>query len=203
MVNLRSLVTVFFIVTFLGAGACQRKVTSLSLSTGSYSSTPVILTEMRVNGVLYRFEGHVVAGMSDIMMPRGSASWSITIPEGLSDPVRIETSWTEILTNRAYSATIEAPLKKFDVYQIGQGWYKTTITPIYGPNGLLVIASDPIPTSADNIPKNDVARICGVRVPSADKDWRSEVNNVGGHLKNAYARTYPPVENPECPDLEQ
>jgi len=198
MVIIRSFLAAIAIIALLGAGTCQHKVTSLVITTGSYSSTPVIINSLYVNGTRYRFERHVVAGMSDKMTPRGTGSWLVTVPDGISDPVRVKTEWTELLTGRAYSTSIEAPLDKFDIRRLGSGWYETTITPIYGPNGLLVIASDPIPTSADDIPKNDVARICGVRVPSADKDWRTEVDNVA-QLKETYNFNYPPVENPECP----
>lgn len=197
MVIVRSFFAVFAIITLLGAGTCQRKVTSLVITTGSYGSTPVIINSLFVNDTPYRFEQTVVVGMSDTMTPRGTGAWLIPVPDGISDPVLIKTEWTELLTGRAYSAVIGAPLDKFDIRRLGSGRYQTTITPIYGPNGLLVIASDPIPTSVEDIPKNDVARICGVRVPSADKDWRTEVDNVA-QLKEAYTFTYPPVENPEC-----
>jgi len=204
MVVLQRVGAAIAVFVLLGAAACERKVMVYSLTYDAYDSSPVIVTEIRLFGDVADYAPLVAYGQANLMAPRGPGANLRFLTTPMPSPVEIQIEWTELLTGRAYTAGVTAELDSFDLRRAVNG-YSTAITPVFGPNGLLIIASDPIPTNAETIETNDVVKICGTRLASADKDWRSDTDKdtiLGHDIGYAYEFAKPQAGIPECPYLE-
>lgn len=141
----------------------------LNLSFSSYASTPVVLTGYRLNGhaLLMPAVPSLVAGVADVEWPRvGGGLYALAYPRG-DDPdvLTLELEWVELLSGHAFRAEADVPLAKLS----GESGVSVEVMPIFGAGGLLIIASDPVPTSTGPEPVVDVLRLCGMRVPEADQ----------------------------------
>jgi len=171
----------------------------MSLSFGSYAASPVVLLEARVNGQPVEWPGYLVAGMADSTTPRGSGiSLLDYVPAENPREVHVAMTWIEVMTSRAWRAEVVAPLSAF---ARAPGTGSVEVTPIFGPNGLMIVASDPVPTSATDIPLVDVARLCGKRVPALDADLLARPADTV-NLQTILDLGVPPVTGAECPAAE-
>jgi hypothetical protein len=179
-----------------GLVACQdssAEPAGLVLSFGSYDASPVVLLDVSVNGVAMA-KSPVVAERSDTETPRTTGSYLLDFPPTvLAGDVVVSVSWVELFTQKAWQAEVTAPLSAL-VRDAGTD--SVRIGPVFGPNGLMILTSDPIPTSATDIPLVDVARMCGSRLPGADFDYTVDPGELG--ITDLLQFTFPPVTTPEC-----
>lgn len=183
------------LVAALALASCVDEPRNLRLGFNSYWASPVVLTEVLLNGQPVGFMPEVVAGRADNGEPRFPGGiYSIDYPPGNGE-VRVKASWVELLTRRAYAAEVSAPLDAFRRDEPDSIY----IVPIFGPNGLLILMSDPHARSETDFDTNDVAQVCGTRTPEADTDFAARRNDYAG-LEEALASDYPPVGAPVCPD---
>jgi hypothetical protein len=182
----------------LGVAACQPGEPDRMLMTyGSYASSPVVLLEVLVNGVPSA-HGPVAYSKADIETPRTSDYNAVSYPPSLtSGQVVVSATWVEIFTAKAWTAEVTAPLSDLDYEGATDS---VAMGPVFGPNGLMILTSDPVPKSATDIPTVDVARVCGDRVASLDADYTKDKENV--FVTDILNFTYPPVTDPECPVQE-
>ena len=151
------------------SGCATSEPAWLNLSFSSYASTPVVLTGYRLNGQTPAMPPvpDLVAGIADVEWPRvGNGLYSLMYPRG-EDPqvLAIELEWVELLSGRAWRVEAHVPIASLS----GEAGQRADIMPIFGPDGLVVISSDPVPTTTGPEPVVDVLRLCGTRVPEADQ----------------------------------
>lgn len=177
--------------------ACQGNAgdpRSLLLEYGTYAASPVVLLDVQINGQPVPMSP-VIFTLADQETPRASYSHLLSFPPAPAPgTVTVSVTWVELLTDQAWQAEVTAPLAAFD--------RDTTIdqirmAPVFGPNGLMILISDPVPTSATNIPQVDVARVCGTRQPAADFDYTADPGELG--LTELLQFDFPAVTSPECP----
>lgn len=182
----------------LGLLAClpNSEPRGLLLTVGSYGASPAILLDTRINGAPVLPHHTLVSTSADVETPRSSSYHRLDYTPNV-EPGRITVSitWVEIFTAKAWHATVSASVRSL-VYQASTDTIR--IAPIFGPNGLLLITSDPIPTSAAHIPLVDVARICGTRRPDLDFDFTANPTEIA-RLPELLAFNARPVTSPECP----
>lgn len=183
------------LLVLLSACRASGEPEGIALSFGTYASSPVIITDFRLNGEPAQHFPLLENSEVDQISPRvGGAIYSIAYPPGDSpDSLQISASWVELLTHRAFSADLAVPVKELQTLAPDQ----VRMMPVFGPNGLLLVTSDPQPSASD-APKADLARICGRRMPSADRDFSDAADTLGG-LSEALGFDYPAVHDPECP----
>lgn len=144
----------------------------LVFSATSFSSTPVMAISVRVNGMDALIASpESLYGRAEQEMPRlgGIATWDYL--RGSSESRVLATAqWIKVLTNRAYQAVAE-----FDLSDL-TSWSDNAVllSVIFGPNGQMIVGSDPAPTSETDQPKRDVADACGLRLPSAHFDFKPD-----------------------------
>ena len=178
------------------AGCREGEPRSLTLGFDSYGAAPVVVTFFQINGADTGLVPTVVAGMADDGNPRfASATYGGDYPRGDGGVVRVEARWVELLTSRAYAAEVSAPLDAFDRRDPDTLY----IVPVFGPNGLLLVTSDPITDSATDFTLNDVTRACGSRMAEADTDYAADPTALA-RLQEIMALDFPVVTDPECPD---
>ena len=151
-------------------GSCTSgEPTGLGLSFSSHASVPVVLTGYRLNGhaLMTPPVPDLVAGVADVEWPRvGNGHYALAYPRGTDpDVLTLELEWVELLSGRAWRAEADVPISKLS----GEAGRKVEVMPIFGADGLLIISSDPVPTSTGPEPVADVLRLCGTRVPEADQ----------------------------------
>lgn len=179
----------------LALASCVDEPRNMTLGFNSYWASPVVLTEVLLNGQPVGFMPEVVAGAADNGEPRfPGGTYAVDYPTG-GGKVQVEARWVELLTDRAYAAEVSAPVGEFRRDEPDTIY----IVPIFGPNGLLILMSDPYPRSATDFDTKDVAQVCGARTPEADTDFAARRNEFAG-LEDALASDYPPVTAPVCPD---
>jgi hypothetical protein len=171
---------------------------TMTISFGAYRASPVILLDARVNGKPVAVPGSLVDGVADDPMysPRAGGSYSLLgYPRstGHSEMI-VSMTWVEVFTQKAWTAEVRVPLDRFDGNRVRS---VIRFAPIFGPNGLMIVSSDPIPTSATNIPRVDVARICGSRVPGLDRDYTAKPDETIS-MADLLTTERVPVVLPEC-----
>jgi hypothetical protein len=153
-----------------------------------------LLRELRVNGGQVLAD-QVVYALADQEMPRSNGNNILNYPPHRSGSnVTVSATWVELRTNKAWRATVSAPVSSFVLEPATSG---IRMAPVFGPNGLLILTSDPIPTSATDIAKVDVAKACGTREPTADFDETRDAQIVG--VADMRSFEVPAVSAPECP----
>ncbi|MEP4198652.1 MAG: hypothetical protein ABJL99_23765 [Aliishimia sp.] len=183
------------LILAFGLSACRfGSPDSISIAFSAYASTPVVVTDMSVNGQRFNFFPKVVRGKGDTNRPmEGAGRMLLGYPKGSSE-MALEISWVELLTQRAFRATTLVSLKSLEISASGAAEFM----PVFGPGGLLIVASDPIPKTAQDKTIVDVARVCAERDISADTDFAADPGEFAGLLE-AVEATYPAAAASECP----
>ncbi len=181
----------------LALAACKegRDPERLDLNFGSFEASPAILLDFRINGKTLGHFPTVESSRADTETPRGNGGASLSYPPG--DPpgrITITAEWVELFTHKAWRAEFDLRTADFTWHEVLD---QIRVTPVFGPNGLIIIASDPIPKSADVVTK-DIARLCGTRAPEADFDFARRPDQIA-QLPELLEFDFPPVTDPECP----
>ncbi|WP_319412146.1 hypothetical protein [uncultured Cohaesibacter sp.] len=174
-IQARALALALFLATV--AGCRQGDPAGLDLSFSSYAQTPVVLTEFRVNDVVLMPGERVVQGLADLNRPHENAGVSVwTMRLDGDGAILFEASWVELLSHRAYHAEIAVPVRQLQRNALDH----VEMMPVFGPGGLLVIASDPMPqtgteTEITEITEiHDAGQICAERQPEQDRDYTED-----------------------------
>lgn len=180
----------------LGVAGCQGgDPDTLVLTFGTFASSPVVLKAVSVNGTPVAYSP-VIATEADQLTPRTSYTQLLDYPgAGQGGNVTVSVTWVELLTHKAWQAEVAGPVSAFARYSDGQNALR--LGPVFGPNGLMILTSDPIPTSATDSPLVDVARVCGARVAALDVDHTANPEELS--LTELLQANFPPVTNAECP----
>lgn len=184
------------------AGCRESEPRLMSLSFSSYAASPAVLLDFEVNGVTSGLFPTVVAGEADSGEYRaGGGVYGLDYPADGSGSIRLQAEWVELFTQRAWRAEITVPLAGFSRETTFDQGDTLRLMPVFGPNGLMLITSDPVSASADDIRQVDVARVCGSRLPEADFDYTADPTALP-QLSELLAFDYPAVAAPECPAPE-
>lgn len=177
----------------VAVAGCQTEAPQeMAFSLTSYQSSPALVAAVLVGERSAIPLPTVVFGMADTGEVRSTSTERLRW-DGASGSVQVKAQWIEMLTNRAYEA--QTTVKVADLFHSQPDVVDLTL--IIGPNGLMLIGSDPLPTEG---PPRDVARVCGTRVPAQDRAIAAEANDHA-KLTEALALTYPPVPpDSECPE---
>ena len=84
--------------------------------------------------------------------------------------LQIEAVWVELLTHEAFRAEIVVPV--LELQRSASNFAE--MKPVFGPDGLMLITSDPLPETAVSTLIHDVGRVCGTRIPELDQDYTLE-----------------------------
>lgn len=176
-----------------GAGAASA-ADSLTLTFGSYQSSPVLLTHFSIESPMAPTPEMVVISAAERQMPRtNGASAAISPPKdmGGDGKWKIAAQWIELQTSRAYRSELTIPVSGLtEAY----GAYELNV--IFGPNGLFLIGSDRISNRHED--RVDLAAGCGERVPSADRNWGEQTGRypelpaVRNYMQPVPAKTHCP-----------
>lgn len=172
-------ISLFTCCTLLSACATAHDLLYLGLGFNSYENTPVILTHYAMEMPLAEIPPMLIAGAADQSMSKrngGGAGNSVLTPPkdlGRDGQWQVSAQWVELMTNRAYRATLNVPIKEIN---IEYGGY--VFTPIFGPNGLMMIGSDKV--GLDESYRRNIVAVCGERVPSADAEWKDKQGILPG-----------------------
>tara|TARA_R110000737_G_scaffold111883_1_gene144911 strand:- start:406 stop:978 length:573 start_codon:yes stop_codon:yes gene_type:complete len=152
----------------LSLSACRLgQPSQMVLSYSAYTGRPVVLTEMSVNGTAMAMIPAVVNGRADTSKPRvGSLNQLLGYPAGKAGEMQLDMTWVELPSGAAYHAVVQVALK--DLQRSSNG---VEFMPVFGPGGLLIIASDPVPKGPGDKITRDVLRTCATRTPDADRDY--------------------------------
>ncbi len=169
----------------------------LAVAFDSYAASPAVLVEALVNGQPVEWPGTLVAGAADRVTPRGGGVSLLGYPPlpGDAATVAVTMTWVEVMTGKAWRAEVRAPVADF---QRSPGTGSLRLTAIFGPNGQMIVASDPVPASAADIRLVDVGQTCGQRVRDADADLAARPLATAG-LTELLAAGVPPVAEAACP----
>jgi len=163
----------------------------VDLSMSSFSYSPVLVTEAQVADIYYHNNPLVTLGMAEVGLPRSTGHMMLARPLSGSKDFEISVRWVEMLTNRAWRASVTVDPK--DLTAEHDDW--VSIILIFGANGHFVVGSD---YGTEHITK-DVVQVCGERDPEADRDVAAEVNKHA-KLASALALDYAPVpDQTTCP----
>ena len=163
---------VFAILSVIGLTACRAgEPDQMAVAFSAYTDRPVVLTEMAVNGSPQAFPPLVVRGRADSNRPQeGAGRRLLRYPSGSEGVMGLTVTWVELPSGQAYSAQVEVPLAQLQTAASGG----IEFMPVFGPGGLLLITSDPVPASANDRTIRDVVRICATRAPLADTDFGAD-----------------------------
>lgn len=172
---------------------------SYGLSFGSYSASPVVVTRLAVNGRDFQMVPLLVDARSDEVMPRASGGlYSLPWPKGRDGQAALEVTWVELPTSRAYTASAQVAIA-----DLMRGASNTVyLAPVFGPNGLLLVTSDPLPQSESDQPTRDLAQLCAARSPGDDVDYRATPDSLPD-LANVLAERRPGFGDTICPQPER
>lgn len=185
---------ILFATLLLSACRLGGDPSGVVVSFSTYASTPVVVTEFSLNGTNLGLLPIVAVGLADQDHPRlaGTGEMSVGYPKGGST-LRLEAEWVELLTDRAWRAQVDVAVDTLETIPTD----RVRLMPIFGPNGLMIVASDPVPTSQSDTRENDVARICGTRHETGDTDFAAKPREYPG-LFEALERSYPPQGTSNC-----
>lgn len=189
------------LLLMLSACRASSEPEGVTLSFGTYAASPVIITDFRLNGIPVHSFPLLENSEVDQIHPRvGGALYSLPYPSGENaQTLQISAAWVELLTHRAFTADLEVSVGQLQTL----GPDQVRMMPVFGPNGLLLITSDPQPGTGmgTDMGTADLARVCGTRAPLADRDFTGAADAMGG-LREALGFDYPAVRTPECPALK-
>jgi len=167
---------------------------SLTLTFGSYQSSPVVLTHFAIEMPLAETQRLIVVSAAEREMPRTYSANALSLPRDVDHDGHwtVAAQWVELQTDRAWRATVNVPIRALTE------WHGSAqLNVIFGPNGLFLIGSDKIGNRHSD--RVDVAYVCGKRVPGADRSWRTETGyfpdlpDVLDYARPVPARTHCPM----------
>ena len=164
------------LLSLLGLAGCFGNPGQMFLSFSAFTDRPVVLTAMSVNGKPMGLLPLVVQGRADKLPRHGGGGLLLSYPSGTSGQMALEMAWIELSSGQAYRAALTVPLSDLEVSASGA----VEMQSIFAPSGLLIIGSDPLPESADDLRIRDVARVCGTRAPEADQDYTDNPTELPG-----------------------
>lgn len=160
----------------------------------AYSDRPVVLKTFGINtGYSSLFSDLVVEGKAETAPRGGAGGYLVGYRKGWGSRISLEATWIELSSGMAWRAT--ADVSSNDMERGGSG--EINVSPIFAPGGLMIISSDPIPLSADDMRTKDLARICGKRVPELDQDYSNDRRQLAG-LWEAFERLNKSPYQSEC-----
>ncbi len=140
----------------------------LSMAYSTYAQSPVLLTVFQINGLPVLPGETGVQGLSDLNRPYDRyGSYNVLMDLDANEALHIEAVWVELLTQRAYRAELTVPVQGL---QRDPANY-AEMMPVFGPGGLLLITSDPIPETVEATETHNAGQVCGTRVPALDRDY--------------------------------
>lgn len=176
-------------ITHLLAGAAALSVATIlwwllspapmmNIGFASYGGHPVVIKEFILNTQRSSlFAERVVDGGGEAPpITSGAGNHLVSYRKGWGGDISIDVSWVELSTGEAWQATANVSADRMTRSASGA----IELMPILGPGGLLIISSDPIPETAQDQRVNDLARICGTRVPELDQDYASNPRALPG-----------------------
>lgn len=164
------------LLSLLWLAGCFGNPGQMFLSFSAFTDRPVVLTAMSVNGKPMGLLPLVVQGRAETPPRYGGGGWLLSYPSGQSGQMALELTWVELSSGQAYRAALTVPLSELEVSASGA----VEVQSIFAPSGLLIIGSDPLPESADDLRIRDVARVCGTRAPEADHDYTDNPTELPG-----------------------
>lgn len=172
------------VLVIAGLAGCQiGQPNQMALAFSAYTNRPVVLTEMSVNGSEMAFTPLVIRGRADTNRPQeGAGRRLLGYPGGENGIMDLDVTWVELPSGAAYSARVDVPLSNLNAAASGG----VEFMPIFAPNGLLIVTSDPVPTSASDRTVRDIIRICATRTPAGDKNYRANPSELAA-LREALA----------------
>lgn len=181
------------LLALVGCGAGKPQIYGISF--GSFAASPVVVTRLTVNGRDFRQLPLLVDARSDEVMPRAnSGHYSQPLAGGQGGQIELELGWVELPTGRAFAASVQVPAR-----ELQQGGARNVqLAPIFGPNGLLLITSDPVPQSRHDQQTHDLVQLCAARNPDEDRDYRTAPDSLPD-LANVLAEPRPGFGDPVCP----
>ena len=178
------------------SGCWKEAPKQANLSMTSYSYSPVLVTDAEVEGLRIPIGTSVVTGNAeDASIPRDLGIYSLSWSAGHKDTVTVSVEWVELLTDRAWQASLE--ISPDDLFRNMRN--AASITLIFGANGRFIAGTEP----SDVGEGKDIAQVCGTRTPEKDRDVSAEAN-AHAQLTEALRFEYPPVpDQPPCPEPSQ
>ncbi|PZO65873.1 MAG: hypothetical protein DI498_08535 [Paracoccus denitrificans] len=161
---------------------------------GSFRASPVVVTKMSVNGGAFKLAPVVVDGAADTSLPRANGIDSMTYPSSTNGTMTLQATWVELLTGRAYQAAVNVPDAELQKSPTG----RLEFAPLFGPNGEMIVSSDPLPTAEGVGEKRNIVTTCAARSPADDFDYRADPNSLP-MLADALALPRPAVGASRCP----
>lgn len=164
------------------------------MSMSAYTDRPVVVTRMSVNGRSLDMMPMVVRGRADTNRPRENAGGKmLSYPAGSGGVMRLDLTWVELPAGTGYQAVAQVPLGALE----RDGTGAAAFMPVFGPGGLLIITSDPMPKSASDMTTRDVVRMCGTRTPAADVNYAATPGELPA-LREALAGARAAPGQSEC-----
>lgn len=164
------------LLALLALPGCQGDPDQMFLSFAAFTDRPVVLTAMAVNGQPMGLVPMVVQGRADTLPRHGGGGLLLGYPSGSSGQMALDMAWVDLPSGQAYRAAVTLPLSALEVSASGA----VELQSIFAPSGLLIIGSDPLPESADDLRIRDVARLCATRAPEADHDYTATPTELPG-----------------------
>jgi hypothetical protein len=184
-------VLVLTVALFL-SGCISSGPKRVALSMSSFSYSPVLATEVQVADIYFQNRPSVTLGMADVGLPRSTGHMYLSRPLSGAEDFQISVHWVEMLTNRAWRASVLVDPKELTVEYDNV----VSLILIFGANGYFAVGSD----DASEYMTKDVVQTCGERVPEEDRDVAAEVNKHA-KLASALALDYAPVPDQTiCPE---
>lgn len=153
-----------------GLVACGKPPSAVSLAFSSYESTPVVVTKFSLNGSELGLLPVVVDGRADTMRPsEGASRMDMPVGSGSGSSLSLKAEWTELTTGHAWQGAVSVPVDKLATTNQG----RVEMMPVFGPDGLLIVTSDPLPQGEQGGQTVDVAQVCGTAL-SGGVDYRSD-----------------------------
>lgn len=167
---------------------------TMFLSMSAYTDRPVVVTEITVNGQALDMTPRVVRGRADTNRPREHAGGALlSYPAGSGGQMQLDLTWVELPSGAGYRAAATVPLDRLET----DGSGAAAFMPVFGPGGLLIVASDPMPKSGSDTRTRDIVRLCATRTQAADRNYAQTPGELPG-LREALATAQAsPVES-EC-----
>lgn len=150
----------------------------MNIGFAAYGGHPVVVKAFILNTQRSSLFAEMVVDGGGEAPPRtsGAGNHLVSYRKGWSGDILIDIIWVELSTGKAWQAAANVSADRMTRSASGA----IQLMPILAPGGLLILSSDPIPDSAQDQRVNDLARICGTRVPELDQDYSSDPRALPG-----------------------
>jgi len=174
--------------------SCAARSQDVSLALSAYRGQPVVVVSLRLNEAETNLTPMVVAGQADVNRTDDAASRMLYTVVGIKQGrMVVDVDWIELTTGHFYVGTATVPLGELERGPSGA----VELMPVFAPGGVMVITSDPVPKSADDLRRKDVMRTCAKRYAQSDHDYRTTPNEIAV-LSEALQSMGPSHSVPPC-----